>query len=120
MKARAGCSLPTALAVLAACSGAPKEVEASSFDQSGGYVEVEVLGDGFVRSGGRRIPLEAMVLELRQATRAMAKEQLDRFVVRLQLAGGIADEATAAVARRDLNRLIDQLDIMEVGQVKFL
>ena len=68
----------------------------TEFDYSAGLVEVEVLGDGFVRVDERRIPLEALVLELRQATRAMARSELLRYVVRVRLAKVASSSATQA------------------------
>jgi len=49
---------------LAACSGAP-------FQTGGGVATpVELLGSGFVRFEGRRIPTEAFLLEMRERVRS--------------------------------------------------
>jgi hypothetical protein len=89
----------------------------SSFDSSGGMVEVEVLGDGFVTMGDRRIPLEACVLELRQATRQMESSQLLRFVVTLRVAADIQDRSVAQEISLGRDYMIKQLQIMGVRQL---
>lgn len=104
--------------VLAAC--AADQPVSTAFDRSAGYVVVEVLGDGFVRTGGRRLPLEALVLELRQEARRMSADALSRFVVRLRVAPEIVDGAAAKTAQDGLNMLVDQLMIMGIRQVEFL
>lgn len=111
-------ALLCALWLLPACSTeAPYE---TAFDQSGGTIDVEVLGDGFVRSGNRRLPLDLLVLELRQRMRTIDDGLRDRIVVRLKVAPGIVAGPQAKVAREGLNRLIDELGIMDVGQVVVL
>ena len=109
-------SLCAALFLPACASEAPAN---TSFDSSAGLVVVEVLGDGFVRSAERRLPLEALVLELRQRTRKMSPDELSRFVVQLR-AEALPGPEAAARAQQDLNRLLDQLQIMGVLQVRYL
>lgn len=87
------------------------------FEGSAGEVVVTVLGDGFVRAEGERVPLEALVLSLRQRTRTMSKEARSQFVVRLQSEPHDPTEEAQARADADCNRLLDQLYIMNVGQV---
>ncbi len=113
-------SLPGLFAVLAACAtDAPGPVPPRTFDASAGTVEIVVLGDGFVRSGDRRLPLELMVLELRQRTRAMAREDLQQhFVVHVSAEPQPAGSATARRAQQGVRRLTDELQIMGVRQVK--
>ncbi|MCB9878738.1 MAG: hypothetical protein H6835_14170 [Planctomycetes bacterium] len=107
------------LASLAACAAAPEDrLPIDEFDDSAGRVEVAVLGDGFVLADGRRIPLEALVLELRHTTRRMTDAQLQRFVVYLRVAEAVGDATAAEVAQQNLNRLLDELDVMEIAQVK--
>ncbi|MCK5940537.1 MAG: hypothetical protein KAI24_01105 [Planctomycetes bacterium] len=104
------------IAAAACASGPPVETE---FDYSAGLVTVELLGDGFVRVDERRIPLEALVLELRRATRAMERSELLRYVVRIRLAKVKGGEA-ARVQQMARARLLDQLEIMGVRQVVYL
>jgi len=108
-------------AVLAACaSELPELTQKTVFDASAGEVEVTVCGDGFVRSAGRRLPLEAIVLELRQRTRAMRKDELARFVVHLLVETQPAGSDAAARTGQGVERLLLELDIMDVGQVRVL
>ena len=109
-------SLCAAMVLPACASEAPANV---SFDSSAGLVVVDVLGDGFVRSADRRLPLEALVLELRQRTRKMSADEISRFVVQLR-ADPLPGPEAAARAQQDLNRLLDQLQIMGVLQVRYL
>jgi hypothetical protein len=99
----------------AACAS---ETPDTTFDDSAGLVTITVLGDGFVRTGDRRIPVEAVVLELRQRTRAMTKDERLRFVVQLLADPQVEGSAAAAVARRGIDQLYDQLFIMGVKQVR--
>lgn len=92
----------------------------TSFDESGGHIEIVVLGDGFVRSEGERQPLEAIVLTLRQRTRAMSKEERLRFVVQLLHEPGIVDASARRRAATDLDRLLGELQVMGVRQVRYL
>jgi hypothetical protein len=110
-----------AIALLALASACATDRPAVTvFDASGGEIVVDVLGDGFVRTQGRRIPLEAFVLELRQATRQMPADELAGVVVSVRLSSVASDEAAAQATAADLNRLLDQLYIMDVSQVKVL
>lgn len=115
MKRSAG--LLVALLGLCACaSEAP--ARATSFDESAGKVAIVVLGDGFVRCGERRIPLEAIVLELRQRVRAMPREDLSRFVVELSMAPQQPGSPAATVAQQGVDRLFSELQIMGVQQAR--
>lgn len=104
--------------LLAAC--ATDTPTSTEFDRSAGYVVVEVGGDGFVRAGDRRLPLDALVLELRQRARAMTADERSRFVVRLKPAAGLDGEGAQRAARDGLNRFVDQLMIMGIRQIEFL
>ncbi|MBL8729533.1 MAG: hypothetical protein JNM25_13955 [Planctomycetes bacterium] len=110
--------LHVALLLGAAC--AANEPAGVEFDHSAGLVVVEVGDDGFVRCDGRRAPWEAVVLELRQRTRTMSADELQRFVVHLR--ADAHPEASEAAARttRTRNRVLDELYIMGVRQVKCL
>lgn len=101
---------------LAACAAA---APVTGFDSSAGAVLVEIAADGFVTSDGRRMPLEALVLRLRQRTRSMTEDERSRFVVHLRIAAALArdDGAAGQRAKADMNRLVDQLFIMGVRQV---
>jgi hypothetical protein len=114
-------SIVTALvALLVACSSAEPPAP-SAFDSSAGVVVVECLGDGFVRCDGERMPLEACVLRLRQRTRAMTPEQLQRFVVHAKpAAGAVADPLAGEGVSQQINRMLDELLIMGVGQARAL
>lgn len=106
-----------ALSLVAACA-ATDDVPVR-FDASAGEVDVELLGDGFVRFDGRRIPLEAAVLHLRQATRDMKRSELLRFVVRVRFAEVQSGEA-ARSQQGSRARLFDELEIMGVRQIVYL
>lgn len=103
--------LAAALAALAAC--AASEPLDMSMPTPTEQVAVTVLGDGFVRTGDRRIPLELCVLELRQRVRVMDAGTLAGFRVRLDVA---VDAGEAAPD--DLGRMLDQLQIMGVPWVE--
>jgi hypothetical protein len=109
-------------AVFAACaSEAGDLVQKTSFDTSAGEVEITVDGDGFVHAAGRRMPLEAIVLELRQRTRTMPKEDRERrFVVHLRPAPQAAGSAAAVRAQQGVDRLFSELQVMGVRQVRLL
>ena len=115
---RRGLMLPWGLLCVALVLGAcAKEVPfRTSFDSSAGSASCEILGDGFVRTGDRRIPLEAFVLELRQATRALSKKERLRYTVAWRITPNLSDEAAAQVAADGNNYLILQLQIMGVRQ----
>ncbi|MBL8733547.1 MAG: hypothetical protein JNN13_14340 [Planctomycetes bacterium] len=106
-------------AVFAACAA---EAPRTSFDDSAGVVVVDVGSDGFVRWEGRREPLEACVLTLRQRVRTMTPEQRAGLVVQLRLAGGVGsgDADAQDRASKDLNRMLDHLHVMGVTQVRYL
>lgn len=117
MKRTAG--LLAALLGLCACASETPELDrATSFDDSAGKVAVVVLGDGFVRCGERRLPLEAIVLELRQRIRAMPREELSRFVVELSTTPQQPGSPAAAVAQQGVDRLFSELQIMGVQQAR--
>ncbi|MFN3242699.1 MAG: hypothetical protein ACE37K_14450 [Planctomycetota bacterium] len=103
--------------LLAACEGGPP-ID-TEFDYSAGLVSVELLGDGFVRVDRRRIPLERLVLELRQATREMEPTELLRYVVRLRLAK-VRDGESARIQQGSRARLLSELEIMGVRQIVYL
>jgi hypothetical protein len=106
------------LALPAACASDAPDV--GEFDSSAGLVTVEVGSDGFVHCGKRRLPLEAFVLEMRQRTRDMPPEERGRFVVHVSADAGPADDEAALRLQQATNRLLDELYIMGVRQVKFL
>lgn len=77
-------------------------------------IEVEVYGDGFVRIDGRRMPLDLLVLDLRQRVRTMDSGQRGglRIEINVDLDGGLP-------ARDACERLVDQLQIMGIMNVAF-
>ncbi len=105
--------------LLAACAS-EQPAGTAGFDDSAGVVDVTVCGDDFVRCAGERLPLDAFVLRLRQRTRAMTRDQLDRFVVHLRMASDIPAGEPAKVAYANKNRLLDELHVMGVTQVRYL
>lgn len=78
-------------------------------------IQVEILGDGFVRTGDRRIPREAFVLELRQRVRPMPSEKIALLRVEIDVREDADERAT-----RDSDWLLDQLYVMGIGQVRYL
>ncbi|MGC6489292.1 MAG: hypothetical protein ACON4Z_16720 [Planctomycetota bacterium] len=109
-----GASLLSLLAACAAADDVPVR-----FDASAGAVDVELLGDGFVRFERRRVPLEAAVLQLRQATREMTRSELLRFVVRVRFAE-VQNGASARSQQGARARLFNELEIMGVRQIVYL
>lgn len=88
----------------------------TTFDSSAGLASCELLGDGFVRTGDRRIPLEAFVLELRQTTRAMTRSELSRYVVMIGFDASVRDGEAAENISDGREYLLRQLQIMGVRQ----
>jgi hypothetical protein len=109
-----------AIVVSFACVACAGDVDASGFDARGGEVVVTVLEGGFVRTAAGRQPLEAAVLDLRQRLRAMPREQVLRFVVRLLAEPQVPDSPAEQRARADLERLFDELEILGVTQIRLL
>lgn len=107
-----------AVLLFAACTSEPPSV--TSIGPSGDAFVVDIAGDGFVRAEGRRLPLEAVVLELRQRTRAMSSDERLRFVVHLRVDPQLEGSDAAAVASRGVDRLMRELQIMGVGTAKLL
>ncbi|MCR9246074.1 MAG: hypothetical protein NXI31_13665 [bacterium] len=104
-----------ALLGLTACAtGAPRG--AHDFDDSAGRAEIAVLGDGFVRLDGQRVPLEAGILSLRQRFRAMPRADRARFVVELWQTPIRDDAAIRREVAAGSNRLLDEFQIMGVLQ----
>lgn len=106
------------LVLFAAC--AASEAAPEDFDSSAGLAEVVVGGDAFVRYDGERMPWEEAVVRLRLRTRALDDGQRQRFVVHLRAEPQEPGSAAAANAQQIMNRLMDQVFVMGVLQVKFL
>lgn len=106
-------------ALLAACATEQPDAPLA-FDSSAGIVVVTVCGDGFVREGDQRMPLEACVLRLRQRTRAMPREERLRFVVQLLVEPQAEGSEAAARARQGMERLVGELEVMGVRQIRYL
>lgn len=113
---RAASMLCCALGLAACASEEPPPPP--SFDSSVGLVVVEVHADGFVRCDDRRIPFDALVLELRQRTRGMASADLQKFVVEVRGAT-TTDEAAGVRVQQAMNELVDALFVMGVRQVNY-
>jgi len=106
------CAAVLAAVAFAACASDP---EAPSLLPAATEVVVaQVTGDSFVRTGDRRIPREAFVLELRQRTRAMTRAQRDGFRVELAI-----DADAGEPAIRDAEWVLDQLQIMGIRQASY-
>lgn len=104
-----------ALAFAACASGSPSSV--ASAEGITTLAVVTLLGDDFALLDGQRMPLDAVVLRLRLRVREMTKEQLAAFGVRIAVDARVPEAATARVVAAR-GRLLDELDIMEVGYVK--
>ena len=117
MSARTITIVMLSAALAAGCASEP--TQPPSFDSSLGKVEVVVAADGFVRCDGRRIPLEAAVLELRQRTRPMSAADLARFVIDVKVEPQPEGAESATATRLAMNRLVDELQIMGVRQVVY-
>jgi hypothetical protein len=78
-------------------------------------LRVEILGDGFVVTDGETVPRERFILQLRLRVRGMSAAE--QAAVRVQFVAG-ADKGDAGA--RELEWLLDQLQIMGVGQVQYL
>ncbi len=113
MNARAALML---LALFAACASEPPGV--ATIPDADTTVVIHVAGDGFVRVDGRRIPLEAIVLELRQRARKMTADERARFVAEIRLDPQPPDSDGERVAGKGRDRLIDEIYIMEFGTVR--
>lgn len=116
MNSRAA-NIVTAL-LLAACAS-EEPASPASFDDSLGRVVIVVAADGFVRCDGTRMPLEAAVLALRQRTRQMSPDDMLRFVVQLDGEPQAPDSAAAETVQRAKNRLVDELYVMGVRQIRY-
>lgn len=109
--------------LFACCAASCMSTELSSpseFDRSAGEARVVVGPDGFGTLDGQRMPFEAIVLRLRHRTRALGLDAMPRFVVMLGQRQGVTDATAAARMQTDFDRMLQQLDIMEVGQVELL
>lgn len=114
MKLRFVLSLSAAIALCTSC--ASELPISTTFDSSAGLASCKILGDGFVMTGERRIPLESFVLELRQKTRAMTSDELRRFVVTVGFDPDVQDGAAAKNIADGREYLLRQLQIMGVRQ----
>jgi len=112
---RARCAISVA-ALLAACAtDEPATIGVAASVRTS--ATVTLLGDDFALLDGERMPLDAVVLRLRWRVRAMSKEQLATFGVQIVVGEGVPESAARRVVA-DRGRLIDELDVMEVGYVK--
>lgn len=113
------CFAFAAALLLAACAiGHPAVRE---FDQSAGFVEVFVGDDGFGVYEGERQPLDLVVLKLRWRTRALDLEaRRHRFVARLLPVETTLSPEAAERVQAAMNRLVDELQVMGVLQVRYL
>lgn len=108
-----------ALLLFAACA-ANGPAAPRAFDASGGVVSVEFGGDQFVHCAGERMPYDAFVVRMRQRLRGMDGAQRAAFVVELELREGVVDPAAVQRAEDEMNRCLDELEVMGVRQARFL
>ncbi|MFT4515076.1 MAG: hypothetical protein ACI89X_001216 [Planctomycetota bacterium] len=118
MKTLTAVSFAAMLACCALSSCATDMPISTTFDSSAGLASCQLLGDGFVRTGDRRIPLEAFVLELRQATRAMTSDELSRYVVAIGIDASVEGDVAAQNISDGREFLLRQLEIMGVRQAR--
>lgn len=103
---------------VAACSTEPAAPPDS--DLSAGQAEVLVGPDGFGTLDGVRLPWEAIVLRLRQRVRALPPGADTEFLVRLGVQAGVTDANARRRMQQDHERMLQQLDIMDVGHVQLI
>lgn len=106
-----------AVAVVAAACASDQPAQVSAFDSSSGRAVVTLHGDGFAALDGERLPLETVVLRLRFHARDLGPARVAHFVVKLTVAPDLAPAAQER-AGRDTNRLMAELDRMDVTQVE--
>ena len=110
--------LVLALAVpFAACASQEPVASIPSAEPS---LVIDVAGDGFVRIGERRIPLDTAILELRQRARTMTAAERERFVVQLRTDRQQEGSDAARIASEGVDRLMLELQVMGVGAAKLL
>ncbi len=107
-----------ALLLFAGCV-ANEPAAPGSFDGSGGVVTVEFGGDQFVHCAGERQPYDAFVVRMRQRLRGMDGPQRATFVVELRLREGVVDPDALQQAEGEMNRCVDELQVMGVRQIRF-
>lgn len=108
-------TLPVLLVLGAACATSrPAGAPLPSGEPS---IVVHIAGDGFVRVGDRRIPLDTLVLELRQRARKMTDDERLRYVVQVFVDPQPRGSDGERVAARGRDRLIEEMTKMEMGQV---
>jgi hypothetical protein len=104
----------SACALAALCACASSEADGLQLAPVTDTVEVVIPGGMFVTTGGRRIPRERFVVELRLRVRAMQPEAAAG--VRVVLA--VPDDADDSAAK-DADWILDQLQIMGISQVSY-
>lgn len=77
---------------------------------------VTLLDDDMALLDGERMPLDAVVLRLRFRVRAMDAAQLSSFGVRIVEGADLPASAQARLMA-SRQRLIDDIDVMEIGYV---
>jgi hypothetical protein len=101
------------LFLLAACASQEVEVvEPKVSAPAGKGMTVTVLGDGFVRADGQRIPLEAWILRARQHLRSLPREERPQFWIQVE-----RDVAAGAAVQPYVARLVQEFSLMGVQLV---
>lgn len=101
-------------ALVALCACASSEADGLQLAPVTDTVEVVIPGGTFVTTGGRRIPRERFVVELRLRVRPMASEAVAGIRVVLAIPEAADDSAT-----KDADWILDQLQIMGISQVSY-
>lgn len=101
-------------ALVALCACASSEADGLQLAPVTDTIEVSIPGGGFVRAGGRRIPRERFVVELRLRVRAMPPDSVAGIRVVLAVPGDAEDSAA-----KDADWILDQLQIMGISQVDY-
>ncbi|MBL8736714.1 MAG: hypothetical protein JNL12_09830 [Planctomycetes bacterium] len=109
-----------AVSLLFAACVAGEPAAPSALDGSGGVVTVEFGGDQFVHCAGERQPYDAFVVRMRRRLRGMDGAQRATFVVELRLREGVVDPEALRRAEAEMNRCMDELEIMGVRQARWL
>ncbi len=102
------------LALCCLCACAAEGPAAPSVDLTGEQVEVVLLGGGFARVAGQRLPLDEFVVRLRLRMRALPVDQRQALWVQIRVAPDAGPDAVASVPG-----LIEQLTVMGVRQVQY-
>lgn len=97
--------------LLPACESGPSLTPVAGSEKT----EVRLLGGGFCEFEGHRIPIERYILTMRMRLRAGADDARQRSRVRIWV-----DPTAGGSTRADLDKVLDELTAMGVGQIQYL